>query len=69
MGGLATVTAVTQLSGHKDGVHFIRVKEHPGNNYNWEEDLALRQEELKKKFGDKRAHPDPDDRPEFNRWD
>lgn len=63
VGGLAKVTAVTRES---NGVHFISIRERPGASYNWEQSLAGEQEELKKKFGKERAHPDPDLRPEFN---
>jgi hypothetical protein len=44
---------------------FIRVRENPGVLYSWAH-LSRQQEELKKKFGDQKAHPDPDYRPEFN---
>lgn len=68
-GGLARVTAVKEgISGGKT-VHFIQIAERPGSSYNWEQYLVLEQEKLKARFGKSRAHPDPDDRPEFNRWD
>jgi len=44
---------------------FVRVKENPDTLYNWTY-LGRQQEELKKKFGDQKAHLDPDNRPEFN---
>ncbi len=59
VGGLATVTNV--ISGISAGrpTPFISVKEHPGNGYNWHM-LKDRQEELKTRFGNEYAYPDPD---------
>jgi hypothetical protein len=63
-GGLATITHVT------DEKYYIgvKIKEKPSTTYNWTYLLEL-QDELKKRFGKTKAHPDPDDRPEFNMWD
>ena len=68
-GGLAQVVEV--LEGLRGGgtIDFGQLKERPGISFNWEQYLAQRQEELKERFGSDRAHPDPDYRPEFNRWD
>lgn len=45
----------------KDHVNYcmISIKERPGVMYNYK-DLLERQKELKKQFGNKKAHPDPD---------
>ncbi len=66
VGGLAKVESVfEEMSGGKQ-VHFISVKEVPGN-FNWEQHIAVMQDEYKKGFGKNRAYPDPDDRPQFNK--
>jgi hypothetical protein len=62
-GGIATITKI-----EKDYNLMVGIKEQPGTLYNWKY-LLEKQEELKKRFGKRKAHPDPDDRPEFNRWD
>lgn len=62
-GGLAKVTEVKK---EKYGV-FVSVKEVPGHSWNWD-CLVEEQAQLKKEYKKKRAHPDPDTRPEFNRW-
>jgi hypothetical protein len=46
----------------------VEVEENPGTSYNWLS-LLEEQDKLKREFGRKKAHPDPDDRPEFNMWD
>jgi len=63
VGGLATVTNIKEdISAGKPAL-FVSIKEHPGKAYNWEI-LSEKQEELKKQFGKRKAHPDPDiDRP------
>jgi len=62
-GGLATITKVW-----KENENFwITVKEVP-RAYNWSDYLALDQDKWKKKYGDQRARPDPDLRPQFNKW-
>lgn len=67
MGGLAKVVSVgVEMSGGEQ-VHFVSVEEVPGF-FNWEQGLASKQKELKKRFGKNRAHPDPDDHPSANRW-
>ena len=68
IGGLAKVTELSKGISAGKSVTYVEVKEHPGHSYNWEL-LALEQKALKKKFGKKRAHPDPDNDPEMNRWD
>lgn len=69
-GGLATVTRVKAQVNVGELVHFISTKE--GGSHaetRWEEYLDKMQSELKKEFGNQIAHPDPDYREEFNRWD
>lgn len=67
-GGIATVDRII-LSDHlpEDHCNFIMVafKERPGYQYNYRL-LLDEQDKLKERFGDQVAHPDPDDRPEFN---
>lgn len=65
-GGQAKVRKVTEeISGGKK-VAFVYV-EGIFRGYNWDQYLAGEQEQLKALFGSYQAHPDPDDRPEFNR--
>jgi hypothetical protein len=64
-GGKATVTAVRMGVSRGASVPFVEVAENPGSFYNWEL-LAEKQAALAAEFGDVRAHPDPDPRPEFN---
>ncbi|MBV8369494.1 MAG: signal peptidase II [Candidatus Eremiobacteraeota bacterium] len=64
-GGRATVVRVeTETLGGRP-VPFVAVAEHPGSLYNWEH-LAEKQTELAARFGEARARPDPDMRPQFN---
>jgi len=46
-------------------VPFVRVAQEPDTQHNWET-LAPIQKNLRREFGKKWAHPDPDLRPEFN---
>jgi len=63
IGGLATVTKITEGISAGKKVPFVTVAEHPGNSYNWKF-LSEEQNKLKKEFGDQIARPDPDiDRP------
>lgn len=64
-GGRATVIAVRTGVSQGRQVPFVEVAENPGSSYNWEL-LAAKQAALAAKFGDRRAHADPDSRPEFN---
>jgi len=68
-GGLAHVVEISEGMSGGENVHFVEVKEHPGHGYNWEQMLAEEQVALRREFGRRWAHEDPDDRPEFNRWD
>lgn len=65
IGGRATVARVSPGMSAGRTVPFVEVEERPGWSSNWEV-LAQRQEKLREQFGDKRAHADPDMRPEFN---
>ena len=67
-GGIATISKIehseTLPSDHYNYT-MVGIKERPGTMYNWSY-LYEQQEELKKEFGDRLAHPDPDNDPEFN---
>ncbi len=60
-GGKAIVSKVKE----EHGITWVSVKENPGTSYNWE-GLSKQQDKLKKEFGEQKAYPDPDYRPEFN---
>lgn len=67
-GGLATIDKIDK-SKHlpEDNINYMMVgiKERPGTMYNWK-NLLENQEKWKEEYGKQKAHPDPDDRPEFN---
>ena len=64
LGGRARVVVVHRGYQGMDGI-WVEVAEHPGDLYNWEE-LGPRQAALRREFGQQRARPIPDLRPEFN---
>lgn len=65
VGGLAKVKKVTEgISGGKPCV-WIEIEEQPGAQWNWDF-LGKEQEELQTKFGNNRAHSDPELNPELN---
>jgi len=64
LGGRARVVAVHHGYRGMDGI-WVEVAEHPGDLHNWEE-LGPRQAALRREFGQQRARPIPDVRPEFN---
>ena len=70
-GGKATINKV-EFSKHLPVDHYnytmIGIEERPDTMYNWLP-LVEKQKELKKMYADQIAHPDPDDRPEFNNED
>jgi hypothetical protein len=68
LGGLCQIVRVKKGISAGEPTWFVSVAEDPGTEYNWEI-LLEKQNELKAKCGDRRGRPDPDDRPEFNRWD
>jgi hypothetical protein len=68
IGGLATISDIkynNDLPKDHFNYCFIAIKERPGKLLNWNH-LLEKQKELKKKFKNKIAHPEPDLRPEFN---
>ena len=66
-GGLAEVMDVRQEKSKGQLTPFVRVVQQPDTLHNWKL-LASEQKELRKRHGKDWAHPDPDDRPEFNDW-
>lgn len=68
-GGKAKIDKVFQSMSGGIMTTFITVEEHPGTRYNWGQILSKKQEKLAEQFGEEVAHPDPDYREEFNRWD
>ncbi|HOG38261.1 MAG TPA: hypothetical protein PLD95_02200 [bacterium] len=70
VGGLATVSKVEtcdDLPEDHYNHYMIEIEERPGTSYNLRYLLEY-QNEWEEKYGDAIAHPDPDDRPEFNTW-
>jgi len=66
LGGRTTVTKVVAEKHGDRIVHGIQVKGFPNETYYWENGLMQQQEELRQRFGDQLARPDPDEREEFN---
>jgi hypothetical protein len=66
-GGLAEVSEVRQDISKGQPTPFVRVVQQPGTIHNWKL-LASEQKELRQRHGKGWAHPDPDDRAEFNDW-
>lgn len=66
LGGLAKVTSVTEEMIGEEKVIKVTVVGIPGV-FNWSQRLAGLQDKLKERFGNIRAHPEPDDRPKFNK--
>jgi hypothetical protein len=66
-GGLAEVIDVRQEKSKGQLTPFVRVVQQADTIHNWKL-LASEQKELRKRHGKDWAHPDPDDRPEFNDW-
>jgi len=64
MWGRATINMVKK---DEDGTVRFSVVEKPGTTMNWS-GHRRKQKELKERFWDQRARPDPDYRPEFNTW-
>jgi hypothetical protein len=67
VGGICQVTRVYAGISAGKPVVFVSVQEREGTGYNWET-LKEKQGELRERYGDRRGHPDPDLRPEFNDW-
>jgi hypothetical protein len=66
-GGMAEVMEVRQDVSKGQPTPFVRVVQQPDTIHNWKL-LASEQKELRQRHGKSWAHPDPDDRPEFNDW-
>jgi hypothetical protein len=64
-GGLAEVTEVRPDISKGKPTPFIRVAQEPDTLHNWKI-LAADQKKLRAEFGKNWAHPDPDNRAEFN---
>jgi hypothetical protein len=64
-GGLAEVVEVRQEKSKGQPTPFVRVVQQPDTIHNWKL-LASEQKELRQRHGKDWAHPDPDDRTEFN---
>jgi hypothetical protein len=67
-GGIATINKIEyneNLPDNHMNKIMIGIKENPRTMYNYKS-LMESQDKLKKEFGDTKAFPDPDDRPEFN---
>lgn len=70
-GGIAVISKVeksTHLSPDHYNYIMIGIDSRPNTMYNYRS-LLEEQEELKKEYRDRVAHPDPDHRPEFNQPD
>jgi hypothetical protein len=63
-GGLCEVARVWE----EDRVHWVSVQERPRCKMRWTGYLDQMQGSLRQEFGPQRGRPDPDYRPEFNRW-
>jgi len=66
-GGLAEVSEMHMEKSKGQPTPFVRVVQQPDTIHNWKL-LASEQKELRQRHGKNWAHPDPDDRPEFNDW-
>jgi hypothetical protein len=66
-GGLAEVSEVRPDISKGQPTPFVRVVQQMDTIHNWKL-LALEQKELRQQHGKSWAHPDPDDRAEFNEW-
>jgi hypothetical protein len=65
-GGICTVKAVDSQGKEGEESSSVEVEEDPGTWYRWTGYLEPRQEEWKKIYGEQKAGPKPDFRPEFN---
>lgn len=64
-GGLCKVIKVAEGTSAGKKTHYVTVAERPSTKYNWKF-LAIKQNELKTRFGKNRGHAAPDYSPEFN---
>lgn len=70
-GGIATISKIEYSKTlPKDDVNYcmVGIEERRGYMYNYGY-LLSQQKELKKEYGKQKAHPDPDNHPDSNRWD
>ena len=67
-GGLAEVSEMQEGKSKGQTVLYIRVVQQPDTLHNWHY-LAAEQKKLRAEHGKNWAHPDPDHRPEFNKWE
>jgi hypothetical protein len=66
-GGMCTVKAVdTSVQAGGGESTNVEIEEDPGTWYSWDRYLGPRQEEWKARYGEQKAGPKPDFRPEFN---
>lgn len=66
-GGLAEVSEMRLEKSKGQPTPFVRVVQQPDTLHNWKL-LASEQKELRQRHGKNWAHPDPDNRAEFNEW-
>ena len=66
-GGLAEVSEFLEQKSAGRPTPFVRVLQQPDTLHNWKI-LAADQKKLRQEHGKNWAHPDPDDRSEFNEW-
>jgi hypothetical protein len=64
-GGLAEVSEIREEKSKGQWTPFVRVVQQPDSLHNWKM-LAGDQSKLRRQHGTNWAHPDPDNRPEFN---
>lgn len=70
-GGIATISKIEYsktLPPDHCNYCFVGIKERKVSMYNYGI-LLSEQAELKKEYGKRKAHPDPDNHPSSNRWD
>jgi hypothetical protein len=66
-GGICTVKAVQlNVKNGEEVVSSVEIEEDPGTWYTWPGYLESHQEEWKNMYGEQKAGPKPDYRPEFN---
>ncbi|MBZ5491865.1 MAG: hypothetical protein LAO76_13120 [Acidobacteriia bacterium] len=66
-GGLAEVSEMRMEKSKGQQAPFVRVLQQMDTIHNWKL-LASEQRELRQRHGKEWAHPDPDNRTEFNDW-
>ncbi len=64
-GGLCRIVGISRDVVSSAEHPFVEVAERPGHWYSWQS-LMDEQDRLRDEHGDRRGHPDPDRRPEFN---